>query len=56
MFTDVLHHTSEPKVLLREAMRVARETILVKDHTCDGLFAGATLRLSLHFVARLEIG
>ena len=44
MFVDVLHHTRDQMVLLREAKRVARQCILIKDHTCDGLFANATLR------------
>lgn len=44
MFVDVLHHTGDPRLLLREAARVARNTIVIKDHTLDGLAAGATLR------------
>ncbi|MEX0802185.1 MAG: class I SAM-dependent methyltransferase [Candidatus Binatia bacterium] len=44
MFVDVLHHTTDPMVLLREAVRVARKTIVIKDHTLEGLFAGFTLR------------
>lgn len=44
MFVDVLHHTDDPLVLLREASRVARRFVVIKDHTMDGLFAGATLR------------
>ena len=44
MFVDVLHHTHDPMVLLREATRVAREAIVIKDHTLDGLLAGPTLR------------
>ena len=44
VFVDVLHHTEDPLVLLREANRVARKTILIKDHTMDGLFAYSTLR------------
>ena len=45
MFVDVLHHTDDPMVLLREAVRVAREVILIKDHTLQGAFASSTLRL-----------
>ena len=44
LFVDVLHHTDDPMILLREAARVARKGILIKDHTRDGLLAGSTLR------------
>jgi len=44
MFIDVLHHVEEPIDLMREALRVSRGTILIKDHLCDGWFAGPTLR------------
>ncbi len=44
MFVDVLHHTDEPETLLREARRVARHGVVHKDHTRDGVLAGATLR------------
>lgn len=44
MFVDVLHHTHEPMNLLREAVRVARQAIIIKDHTLGGLLAGPTLR------------
>jgi SAM-dependent methyltransferase len=44
MFVDVLHHTTDPMQLLREAVRVARAAILIKDHVVKGLFARATLR------------
>jgi SAM-dependent methyltransferase len=45
MFVDVLHHTDDPMILLRQAVRVARKAIVIKDHICDGLFAASTLRL-----------
>ena len=44
MFNDVLHHTEDPMILLREAVRVAGKALVLKDHTCDGLLAGPTLR------------
>jgi len=44
MFVDVLHHTDDPMVLLREAKRVARRAIVLKDHTMDGVLAYLILR------------
>jgi SAM-dependent methyltransferase len=44
MFVDVLHHTNDPAILLREAKRVARVAVVLKDHTQDGPFAYHTLR------------
>ena len=44
MLVDVLHHTVDPFVLLREAQRVAG-TIIIKDHFRDGVLSGPTLRL-----------
>ena len=44
MFVDVFHHTDDPMVLLREAVRVTRQIILIKDHTLQGALAYSTLR------------
>jgi SAM-dependent methyltransferase len=45
MFVDVLHHASQPMTLLREAVRVARQAIVIKDHLAEGSLAHLTLRV-----------
>jgi SAM-dependent methyltransferase len=44
MFVDVLHHTDDVAVLLREAARVARSFVVLKDHVDENFFDHATLR------------
>jgi SAM-dependent methyltransferase len=43
IFIDVLHHTEDPLVLIREAARVSKNLLILKDHTRDGFLAGSTL-------------
>jgi SAM-dependent methyltransferase len=44
LFSDVLHHTVDPTLLLREARRVAAQRVLIKDHFLKGIGANARLR------------
>lgn len=44
IFVDVLHHTEDPMVLLGEACRVSRGSVVIKDHTKNGFLAEQTLR------------
>jgi SAM-dependent methyltransferase len=44
MMVDVLHHTHDPAILLREAARVARHAVILKDHRMERPLAGITLR------------
>jgi len=44
LFVDVLHHTDDASVLVREAARVANNSVVIKDHLLEGMFAGPTLR------------
>jgi SAM-dependent methyltransferase len=44
LLVDVLHHVEQPEQLLREAIRVARGSVVIKDHLSDGWLAEPTLR------------
>jgi len=44
MFVDVLHHTQDPAILLREAARVTRSFVLLKDHIDENALDDLTLR------------
>ncbi len=44
MFVDVLHHTDAPQELMREAARVSKQNVVIKDHLRHGPFSGAILR------------
>lgn len=44
MLIDVLHHTEDPIVLLRESKRISRQAIVIKDHTRNGPLAAQRLR------------
>ena len=44
LFSDVLHHTADPTILLREASRVAARHVLIKDHYREGFAANTRLR------------
>jgi SAM-dependent methyltransferase len=43
-FFDVLHHADDPEGLLREAARVCRSCVVIKDHVGDGRLARWLLR------------
>ena len=48
IMVDVLHHTESPGALLREAARVARRQVILKDHYRRGVGAAPTLALMDH--------
>lgn len=44
LFVDVLHHSEDPLVILRDASRVCRDFILIKDHFAENTLDHMTLR------------
>ena len=55
LFCDVLHHTEDPVGLLREAARVGRHTVVIKDHSVQGMLARVTLR-TMDFIGNAPHG
>jgi SAM-dependent methyltransferase len=45
LLVDVLHHADDPMRLLKEAARVARQAIVIKDHVQAGWVDRQTLRI-----------
>lgn len=45
LFVDVIHHMKDPLPLLREACRVSRQFVLVKDHLAENALDHWTLRV-----------
>jgi ubiquinone/menaquinone biosynthesis C-methylase UbiE len=45
MFVDVLHHSQDPLAILRDAARVSRDFILIKDHVAESTLDHWTLRV-----------
>lgn len=48
LFSDVLHHTEDPRILQAEAKRVTRRHVLIKDHNVKGIAARQRLRIMDH--------
>lgn len=45
MLIDVLHHTTDPRIQVAEAVRVSKHYIIIKDHLLEGAFARPTLKI-----------
>ncbi|ADV63682.1 Methyltransferase type 11 [Isosphaera pallida ATCC 43644] len=55
MFVDVLHHADDATALLREAVRVARCAVVIKDHRCESRMDNWTLRF-MDYVGNARYG
>ncbi len=45
ILSDVLHHYESPRTVLKEAARVSRKFVIVKDYVCENNVDRATLRV-----------
>ena len=55
MFVDVFHHTPDPTIPMRDAARVSRGPIVIKDHLTEGPLAKPRLRL-MDWVGNAHLG
>lgn len=44
ILSDVLHHCESPRAVLKEAARISRKFIIIKDHISENAFDHATLK------------
>ena len=55
LLCDVLHHAEQPVQLLQEAVRIARHSLVIKDHNVRGFLARPTLRF-MDFISNAPQG
>ena len=55
LFIDVLHHIDTPHDILKEAKRVSKKNIIIKDHLREGVFAYSTLKF-MDYVGNVHYG
>jgi len=49
LFVDVLHHIKDMNPSLKEAFRVARKSVIIKDHCCENGFETSVLKIADYF-------
>lgn len=55
MMIDVLHHTEKPELVLKEAVRVSKKYIIIKDHLLHGRISYAKLK-AMDYVGNKHYG